>query len=213
MKKKKDRGLKRRTRSLKYWSDKARELDLNKLTISEVIFAKVPKDLINSLMTKGEVSGVNWVNKSIFQSLFDIYFQWNRGLKSNYDEYYLKLWIYYPNIEDSMIVAAVGEKINYYNTVLDRDLEISEFPQYLQDVKELSQKFNFRWSAYKDEIVIYESDYKDTPEKLEELKKMVYRVKEETEIGRNDRYYYIKKGTIWVGSAIFNSNTPNVYIF
>ncbi len=53
---------------------------------------------------------------------------------------------------------------------------------------------------YKDQYVVFSSDYVEEPEYINYIKKKAYKMQDEKILGNNETCYYIRDGNVWVGS-------------
>jgi hypothetical protein len=114
---------------------------------------------------------------------------WQETLKERYEDYYLAIWIFSPRQTKTQLVAAIGERIEYYRNLFKIKDADASFPQAIQHLKN-----NKQWKPYWD----YEPYWKDEDElddKDHEILKKKSAYKEEA---RGMTYYLIPQGTVWV---------------
>lgn len=140
--------------------------------------------------------------KKIIDFLVDIYYRWERQIKEKHNEYYLRIWLYYPYITMSQVVAAIAGKINYYETLfpgVDDQTNANIADDYAT-----SRVNKLNWSQYDDVDYFLESDLM-----LKEPNNVIYYynkglVKKLIEnssfdlTASGEKMYHRYKGIIWV---------------
>lgn len=197
---KKTRWIGRRIRAIEKWRSDNSILNLDSITVAHSKHLSFHKEIFSELLLEGtEIITVNQQRKIknlIVKSMIDIYNEWDKYLKEEYDEYYLKLWIYPHSFLDSQIVIAVNDKIQFYKGLFELEIENKDIDLDLKSIE------NFKWEKYMDHVVISESKYLGYEKDLEVIKSKSFKVKEEETCGEVEKYFYIPKGTIWVGEKI-----------
>ena len=201
--KKKVRGLRGKVKRIEWWKEQHLDLDLNRLEKYGKEYVKVWISPFYNLYTinkfeSGHKNPPNWFNRLILRSMIDIYKSWEIKLKETGQPYYLKIWLYDPNFVDSQIVAAIGDNINYYLNLFEKDNN-RQFPYEEYSISGIDLK-DFNWVLYKDQYVVFESEHTDEPEYLNYIKKRAAKVPQEKVLGNDETCYYIRSGNIWVGS-------------
>lgn len=142
MKKRKIRGHKRIWRDIDQWRQQAMQFD------AKDVHQHYVKVRVNPYMTyklfdipyaepRGET------RKLILSALLDIYDAWKKELDAVGEPYYLKLWLYEPQITRSQVVCAARSAFNFYENTFFRTGNI-EFP--LQNYGVLEKRLKeFTW--------------------------------------------------------------------
>jgi len=205
------RGQKRRQKDLDKWIDFNKDLDLYCLNNYGCYYAKAKfgpwANLFNERPYPTEYK------RQLFSNLIKFYFGWKKQLEKNYDRYYLKIWIYSPRFINSQIVAAVGDKVDYYENLFEKSDKNLAFPMLeFNNETELIQQFN--WSLNKDCDYHLESEFSES--KLEDFmsaedyyhEQKFYKklIKNNTpfkliqnENQKEEKLFSIEKGNIWIG--------------
>ncbi|POY40607.1 hypothetical protein C3L50_03680 [Flavobacterium alvei] len=208
---KKIRGNKRRIKKIENWRINNLKIDLdypektNKDYVKIRIFPwnPVAMSIHNYPNPKGKI------RKKIIESFFDIYESWNIQLKELGKPFYLKIWLFEPNIYDSQVVCAINDKIEYYENIfykpkIEKNIAKSHF-------EKISNRLNnFNWSYSIEEYPIFENEYlreNFTSEKdyLEEQKclkrelKKPYREINQVREGIKEKLFLIKGSEVWLG--------------
>jgi hypothetical protein len=208
---KKVRGNNRRIKQIENWRINNLEIDLD-------YFEKTNKDYVkfrifpwNSVATslnkypnpKGKI------RKRIIESFFDIYDSWNVQLKELGKPFYLKIWMFEPNIYNSQVVCAINDKIEYYENIFykpetEKNITKSSFEKISNRIN------NFNWSYRVEEYPIFENEYlrenfdsdKDYLEEQKWLKselKKPYREINEVRNGITEKIFLVKGNEVWLG--------------
>jgi len=211
MKFKKIRGSKRRSRQIEKWRNSHLELNLVKVKNKGYDYVKIwvrPWDNLRYI-NRNYIGPNKIVRDQILNALLDIYQSWDEQLKIIGKPYYLKIWLFDPRFSSSQVVCAIGQKIEYYETLFYSDMKTTEFPtdKFLK-VERLSQ---FDFEVYLDEEVhddndfperkFYQSnsDYTYDQRYLSKLKNGKARINEIISNGEKYNEYFVKKGNVWVG--------------
>ena len=196
---------------LNAWADFHGEIDLERLEKYGYVYAKAKiAPWSNLFNVKPYPSGYR---KQLLSHLIKFYFDWKKKLDAKYDAYYLKIWVFYPRFIDSQVVAAIGNKIVYYNSVFIKSKKQVAFPVQ-KFMNEEDNILRFHWETYNDLDFFPESDYKEsnmsqyTTSSDYYADQRFYRkmIKTNTpynwiedESGNRERLFYKQKGYIWVG--------------
>jgi hypothetical protein len=142
------------------------------------------------------------VSPFIVAAIIEIYDSWHKQLVSLDEPFYLKIWFFEPYFIQSQIVAATGERIEYYENLFVSDIENKKFPfeKYVHDNYDLAA---FDWQLRVDENPFFKQVDEFTDEEFERLKEKAFRV-EQTENG--DTMLTIKIGNIFVGERTSNKS-------
>ena len=208
---KKIRGNKRRIKQIENWRINNLEIDLDYFEKSNRDYVKfrifawnpVAMSIHNFPNPKGKI------RKKIIESFFDIYESWNIQLKELGKPYYLKIWMFEPNIYNSQVVCAINEKIEYYENIFHK-------PEMQKNIaksgsEKISPRINeYNWSYRIDEIPIFENEYlrenftsdKDYLEEQKwfkrELKKPYREINQERDEIK-EKIFLLKGSEVWLG--------------
>lgn len=196
MNQKKVRGWKRQIKKLEQWKQNNLQLSLNRYDYN---YVKIWLDPWYRLQKRNPPV---WFRRLIVSVLIEIYDTWHKKLVSMNEPFYLKIWFFEPHFIQSQIVAAVGERIDYYEKLFVLDTENKRFPfeRYAGDDYDLTA---FDWQLCVDENPYFKQTDEFTDEEFETLKKNAFRV-EQTEDG--DTMLTIKQGNIFVGERKSNQS-------
>lgn len=149
------------------------------------------------------------VKQKIINALLDIYDSWQKQLLDSKETFYLKIWLFEPNINESQIVCAIGEQLHFYDKTFHKPELTKEFNP--KGYGHLSERLNqYKWDFHINEYALFESDYKedkfDSREEFlienkyfeKELKKP-HRALEIVQGKYIENMYMIAIGTVWVG--------------
>jgi hypothetical protein len=195
--KKKVRGWKRQIRKLEQWKQNHLHLSLNRYGYD---YVKIWLDPFYRLQQRNPPV---WFRRLIVAALIEIYDSWHKQLISLGEPFYLKIWFFEPHFIQSQVVAATGERIEYYENLFMPDTKSRKFPfeKYAHGNYDLSA---FDWQLHVDEDFYFEQADELTAEDLYRLKKKAFRV-ETTEDG--DTMLIIKKGNMFVGEHTSNKSS------
>lgn len=211
---KKIRGNRRRLRQIEKWR-------LNNLQIDLAYLEKYNKDYVKfrifpwnpiAMSLKNYPNPTGKIRTKIIDSFMDIYESWDRQLTKLRKTYYLKIWLFEPNIYNSQVVCALNEEIEYYENIFHT-------PEVVKDTSKLSlnkistrvNKYN--WTYRIDEYEISESEYlrdnfSSEKKYLEEQKWLKNELKKPKRIcdkevnGVKERIFLIKESDVWLGEKI-----------
>jgi hypothetical protein len=206
---KKLRGLRRRKSEIDKWTQNSLAIDLDSLNDRLVYYQKIyVYPWANLFCDKQPPTGYR---NQITSGLIDIYSNWRTELDKLNQPYYLKIWLCYPRFMNSQVVAAVGDKINYYNTLFPPSDKSTQFPinQFLATKDKISK---LTWTPFLDEDTYFESEY-DTPKERyateadylydQRLMKRIRENHDRKEIIKtettNDICYCKTRGLVWCG--------------
>ncbi len=196
MNSKKIRGLKRRQKELNKWIELNSNLDVNRLKKYQYDYAKVKFGPWENLF-KTEEFPTDYRNQ-LFSSLLNFYSNWKNELDKNFDNYYLKIWLYYPRFKNSQIVAAIGNKIKHYESNFEKSDLIKEFPK--QEFKNENERIlKFDWELNNDYDYYSENDNYDHKFYKNLMKRKTPFNLIENENGENEKVFLKQKGYIWIG--------------
>lgn len=114
--------------------------------------------------------------EKIIEGLTKIYKTWKIELDKLQTDYYLKIWIFFPNFRESQVVCAINEKIDWYeNLFFENDKKI-EFPknEFSNQSNELLKEFNWKQfdyeSVFGDDEVGEENDFFSKKDYLQKIR-------------------------------------------
>jgi hypothetical protein len=190
MNKKKVRGWKRQIRKLERWKIQHLNLELNRYGYS---YVKIWLDPWYRLEKRNPPI---WFQRLILAALLEIYESGREQVLARGEKLYLKIWLFDPHFITSQVVAAVGERINYYEDLFAQSNETKSFPYQ----KYLNRSYNLQdydWVLSVDEDMYFEREDELSVEDTESLKKIAFRV---VEVSNGDKMYGVKKGDLWLGA-------------
>jgi hypothetical protein len=208
---KKIRGNKRIIKQIENWR-------INNLEINLGHFEKTKKDYANfrifpwnpvAMSIHNFPNPKGKIRKKIIESFLDIYESWNIQLKELGKPFYLKIWMFNPDIYNSQIVCAINDKIEYYENLFHKpEIEKNITKSGLEQI---SNRINdFKWSYRVDEYPIFENEYlrenftsdQDYLEEKRWLKrelKKPYREINQVREGITEKIFLIKRSEVWLG--------------
>ena len=206
MKIRKIRGHNRRLKQIDNWVTNCKKLDLTSLKEYKREYVKFwvhPWSGI-SLKNSSYPQPKRLARKKLLEGLIEIYQNWKQQLDQSGEEYYLKIWLFSPNLSKSQVVCAIGESKDNYNNAFSKTetfikFNINQFPNQLN---------HLNWESYLDELIVFKSDFSDpemyaTQKEFEEdqhyLSKKIKQSYKTSTIDE-DILYHIKQGYVWVGS-------------
>lgn len=212
MRTRKIRGLKRRQKNIDLWFAAHKQIDYKLLNQHSYYYCKAKIDPWSNLFNSSKYPS-NY-RQQLFGRLLDIYELWHEQLKSKYNKFYLAVWLFDNRFIDSQVVAAIGERTEYYETMWYYHDNPLEFPTQLFHNE--SERTNlFSWKSTDDEDLLFESnflnekieDYYSRPDFYEEQRYYRKLLKSNTptrmiggEQGNDpEKAFVIKQGNIWIG--------------
>lgn len=203
--KKKVRGLRGKVKRIEKWRNRFINLDIEKLQKHGVDYVKLWIAPFYNLyrinnFECGHKNPPNWYSRLILRSMIDIYRSWEKSLKELGEPYYLKIWLYDPHFINSQIVAAVGDKIDYYTGLFEPDDNNRQFPYEKYKINGIDLT-EFIWLLKKDQYIVYSSDFIDDEKYLQHIKKKAYKIRNEKILDTDETCYYVREGDVWIGSA------------
>ena len=193
MKTRKIRGHRKKLLKISNWVNNSKNLDIDNLKERQRDYVKFwvgpwgNLSLTNSCFPQPK--GI--ARQKLLEGLLEIYQSWKQQLDNLEEDYYLKIWLYQPNLSHSQVVCAIGESKDFYiNTFNKTDKEIkfnsSQYPIKLNSLK---------WESNLDEFVISQSDFEDDIQYLNKMLKKPHSKFEQY----GDINYSIKQGLVWIG--------------
>jgi hypothetical protein len=116
MRAKRIRGHRRRWRQIETWEELYKKLDLSALKQSERTIARICVHPWNSLsVTNSKIPEPKGETRDrILLGLTGIYTSWKSQLDIIGEPYYLKIWLFEPQLSMSQVVCAIGGSIDFY---------------------------------------------------------------------------------------------------
>jgi hypothetical protein len=154
--KQKIRGLRKRKSQIEKWITNSLEIDIDNLINRQVYYEKIYiYPWAHPYCDKQPPTGYR---NQITAGLVDIYFIWLTELKKLNQPYYLKIWLYYPRFMNSQVVAAIGDKIEYYDNIFPSVDKSISFP--IDKFSMINDKINkLAWTPFLDEEPYFESEF------------------------------------------------------
>lgn len=206
MKKRKIRGHNRRIKKIDNWVANNKNLDLEYLQKYQRDYAKFRVSPWGNLNLRNSIipQPKGLARKKLLEGLLEIYLNWKQQLDNLEVDYYLKIWLFSPNLSRSQVVCAIGNQKDYYISTFNKtekpiELVKSQFPKILNALT---------WESNIEELVVSKSELDEPPENYVSIKdyneyqkyfknklKKPHKAIEE----HDDTNYYFKQGYIWVG--------------
>ena len=188
------RGLRRRKSNIDKWIQSSLTFDVERLKDRQVYYQKIyVYPWANLFCSKQPPTGYR---NQITSGLIDIYLKWRLELEKLGQPYYLKIWLNDPRFMDSQVVAAIGEKIEYYSKLFQpADTKIN-FP-YNKFVESENKLRTLTWTPFLDEDSYFESEFSygkeiyKTDNDYNFDQRLIARVR-----GNHDRQSIIKTGDV-----------------
>lgn len=193
--KKKIRGWKNQIKKIEKWKNENINLDLEVLKQRNRDYVKI---WINPWYRLEKRNPPNWYCRLILKSMIEIYMNWFKTLEELGEPFYLKIWLFDPNFINSQIVVAIGDELNFYDNVFERNISEKKFPYEKYDMKDLGLK-DFNLDLFIDENVLYEKLDDLSLREVNKLKKKAYEILNAEYDDIEDICYRVKIGDIWVG--------------
>jgi hypothetical protein len=111
---KKIRGLKRRQKNINFWFEVNKVIDLEQLKESGY-YCKSKIDPWSNLCY--DASYPSGYRRQLFSRLMDINDRWKADVETSFQDYYLAVWVFDSRFIDSQVVAAIGERVSYYESM------------------------------------------------------------------------------------------------
>jgi hypothetical protein len=204
------RGNSKRFSAVENWVQRNKELDLEYLQENKRDYCKIRVtpwgtriSITNSRYP--ELSGQ--IKIKIIEGLLKIYDSWKEQLDKLGKPYYLKVWLYDPNVSRSQVVCAIDDCIDYYEKIFHKSENTKQldFDKYVS-LKNRIDKYN--WERSLDEDVVFESEYNELldSEYLSYFNKMKNNSQRKEELnfeckeGVKDVAHFVTIGDVWLGS-------------
>ncbi len=194
---KKVRGWKRRLRELERFRLAHRTLDVDALRRDELAYVKLWLDPWSRLVPRDPPV---WFRRRVLAAFLDVLHSWGRALEATGEPYYLRLWLYDPRFHRTQVVAAMGERIRWYETMFvpaagARALPPPQFRDPAYDLAEVE------WEPCLDTDVLLEDDASDERD-LARIRRRASRV-EHARWGQ--ALFLFDRGLVWLGKPATGS--------
>ena len=194
---KKVRGWKRRIRQLERLRLAYRELDVDALRRDHRQYVKIWLDPWRRLVPRNPPY---WYRRRILAAFLDILDAWRERLEAAGEPYYLELWLFHPDFHDTQVVAAMGERLEYYRTLFEPAAKAAAHPpaEYQDAAYDLGE---LNWRAGQVIDVHLASTYEGDMEglmALAERGRSADRVQATAD--GTDTLYIFHRGLVWLGS-------------
>lgn len=201
------RGHKRLWREIDKWVENNSTLNLESLKSNMYDYTKIwiyPWSGINMSFSNTPEPNSKTKEKMLL-GLHKIYKRWNEQLLTLNEPFYLKIWFFEPRISKSQVVCAIGDRIEYYNGIFEKQsYEKSHIPKYLVDKFEWESHVDYEFFQKSD--LLWPEDQYSTEDGylwdrrlLRKLENGNFR-SEIIELGEEkDIMFYVPKGRIWTG--------------
>lgn len=211
MKIKKLRGHKRIFKNITAWKNSSLQLDLERLEASQRNYEKVWVRPFSDISITGNTipKPKRKARKLILEGLIEIFNHWETQLKTLNKPYYLAIWLFDPHIENSQVVCAIDDFVNFYDITFYRPKNQRKMPtQNYGKLKTSLDAFNWVYaldenSFTSNDVAMTVDDY-DTVEEFNNNKKYYKRkLKQLLKTYTNtfgEVTYYTNRGTIWIGT-------------
>jgi hypothetical protein len=206
---KKIRGNKKRIKKIENWKNLHLKIDFQDLNMFQNDYAKfrlypwnpVAMSMYDFPQPKGKI------RKMIIESFLEIYEEWNKQLKELNKPYYLKIWLFEPDIYMSQVVCAIGDKIDYYENIFYR-------PEFTKNISKsisstISEKIkNYDWEyhieeyAYMEDEMTIENFY--DKKAFNEFNRKLNKNHRESNVeidGEKMKMFLIPGNEVWVGES------------
>ncbi|WP_053367935.1 hypothetical protein [Bacillus sp. FJAT-27245] len=210
-KKKKIRGWKRHKRKIQRWRQNVIDLDLDYLREHQKYYVKL---WIHPFYSLVRTNPPNWYDRLLLNEMIDVYLSWNEKMAKEFEDYYLKIWLFDPDFISSQIVVTCKGCINTYDEAFDKNPVTRTFP--FHKFESLKDKLAlFDWEAHINAEVYFEKELVEdlqlgfrTEAELNKIRNQSY-VNETIQFSYgNDILYKVNVGDVWVGTLkkSFKSN-------
>jgi hypothetical protein len=191
--KKKVRGWKRQIRKLQELMNKHLALDLISLEKYGCDYVKIWIDPWDWLVKRNPPL---WFRRLILEAFIEVYDSWNNQLLLSAEPFYLKIWLFEPRFHQTQVVAAVGQRMKYYDNLFTPEDQPKRFPYESYEGKGYNLH-EFEWDLHVDEEVEYEREEELDEDYVAWLKEHAWRTEKTAD---EDTLYAVKYGNVWVGS-------------
>ncbi len=139
-----------------------------------------------------------WLRRRMLGVLLDLHAEWHRHLTARGEPFYLAVWLFEPRFYRSQLVAAVGDRIGYYETLFpDAPGAPAEPPATYRAPGDGLDRL--AWTPGLDADYVFRSSLGADPAGARWLARRRHRVVGEEALGDGDRMYVMRLGSVWVG--------------
>jgi len=212
---KKMRGHNRRHKQIDNWRLDNLSLDLNDYLVNERdrYYAKISIHPWSGISRTNSVTPepTGQTKQKMLNGLLEIYVDWKNQLDKLGQPYYLKVWLFEPRFSRSQVVCAIGERIDYYESLFYKPgkiktLQPDNYGSLKIQLSILTWDYRLDEDHYDNtevadrEIYASNQDYEDTKKWFYKLLKKPHRTDKLKEpIGEMTESYSFKRGDIWLG--------------
>ena len=186
------RGLRRRKSNVDKWIQSSLTFDLERLKDRQVYYQKIYVYPWSNLFCSQQPP--TGYRNQITSGLIDIYLKWRLELEKLGQPYYLKIWLNDPRFMDSQVVAAIGDKIEYYSNLFQpADMKV-KFPsdKFIEAKDKLGA---LTWTPFLDEDTYFESEFSSGKENYETIDDYNFDQRLIASVRKNhDRQFKVKTG-------------------
>ena len=148
--KRKLRGGNRIIRGIKFWESYSLNLDIKILREYHREYVKIWVAPFYHLHLKRYAypEPTRLHKRLIMNALLNIHDTWKQKLDDLGEPYYLKIWLYESNFENSQVVCSMQEKLHFYDNAFSKSDDINFDNKY---VKLNPKTAAYKWELYFDE--------------------------------------------------------------
>lgn len=213
MRHRKIRGHRRRWKDVDHWLAYSKPLNLDYLEDYGREYVKIQIHPWNGLSLQNSAyrQPKGKTKQLMLSGLLQVYEEWEKVLETLNQPYYLKIWLFEPRFNQSQVVCALGDRMDYYNTLFG-DASKNDKQAFL-NYGQLNEKLKeFIWKPQLDEDemdishVGSQEDYNSIEEFNAELKEFEKRLLKPHRVYKLDmpledvtELYFFKRGLVWTG--------------
>lgn len=211
MKYKKIRGKARRLKAINKWVSDNLNFDIERLLETKYLYVKFRVDPWSRLPMGNSVypEPVQEYREKIIKGLVSIYDLWKFNLDKLNIDYYLKIWICFPNFRDSQIVCAIGDRIEFYkNNFFEENKLIFPTKSFCNQSNLLLNQFKWIHCSHEEIIdddylgnvndYVDENAYKEVKNWFDTFMNSSHRIVKNNLTGKDLHFYKICD--VWIGS-------------
>lgn len=188
---KKVRGWKRRLRELERFREGYRSIDFDLLRRNELAYVKLWLSPWSRLVPRDPPV---WFRRRVLAAFLDVLHSWHRALEAAGEPYYLRLWLFDPRFHRTQVVAAIGSRIRYYETLFAPagGARALPPPQYRDAAYDLT---GLEWEPCLDTDVLLEEDAADE----RDLARIRLRASRVEHASWGQPLFLFDRGLVWLG--------------
>ena len=190
---KKIRGWKRRLRQLASLRDFNLELDPLALSRDGVRVVKLLQSPWSNLVPRNPPI---WYRREVLRVFGEIYDSWSGTLAEMNEPFYLKVWLFHPRFHRTQVVAAVGDRVEWYESGFTEDSHVPPEPLPMYQVDN-GVSSRWTWTPCLDQDFLVERKAELDREELEWL---TANATEVTEREGGELMFRLHHGSVWLGS-------------